>query len=108
MRKRNHSPVRQSPGRRGFGLWTAGLIGVAGAFSSANAQILSSEAYGDQMVGGRVSIEWCSTSGTFLGITAGPIVLGAGTREGVATIPGWGGGAGASFSVENETFLANW
>ena len=50
------------------------VILVAGAAGTANAQILLSEAYGDQMVGGTVTIEWAGlTSGIVAGTTIAPI-----------------------------------
>lgn len=91
---------------------TAGAIAliVGAAAGSAFAQPVQSVAYGDQLAGGTLEIDWYFASGSYAGTNIAPIVVGAGVRQGTATVADPGGGGGALFIVSGDTFNAgaNW
>jgi hypothetical protein len=83
------------------------IVVVAGAAGSAHAQPLQSMAFGNDLAGGTLSIEWCLTAGGVVATTSAPIVA-FGALGGMATVPGPFGGPGAAFSVVGDTFIAPW
>ncbi len=85
---------------------TASLVMfIAGAAGAAHAQPIFSAASGSDLAGGTLTIKWLTPAG-FVFTSAGIVVGGA--AEGMATVPAPGGAGSAGFSVDGDTFIADW
>lgn len=83
------------------------VILIAGTAGAAHAQPLLSAAFGDDLAGGTLTIEWGFTGGGVAGITSAPIVA-FGATGGMSTVPAPLGGGSALFTVDGDTFASDW